>query len=112
VERLKTVKSIETAAVQMLLALTVAGGAVELVPFIRFISGYLDMEWAAINEQNKGIRSSSLSSRIADRSCQVCLTETFPYCFADFFFHSLRERSGDCGYLGSSDGSGPADMGL
>ncbi|KAA1078200.1 hypothetical protein PGT21_030418 [Puccinia graminis f. sp. tritici] len=54
VDRLKTVKSIEAATVQLLLALTVAGGAVELVPFIRFISGYLDMEWAAISEQNKG----------------------------------------------------------
>jgi hypothetical protein len=38
----------------MLVALTAAGGAVELLPFIRFISAYLDMEWGAINEQNKG----------------------------------------------------------
>ncbi|KAA1115810.1 hypothetical protein PGT21_000129 [Puccinia graminis f. sp. tritici] len=69
-------QSIEAATVQLLLALTVAGGAVELVPFIRFISGYLDMEWAAISEQNQ------------------------------------RERSGGCGYMGASDGSGPASMGL
>lgn len=54
VERLKTVRSIESAASQMLVALTAAGGAVELLPFIRFISAYLDMEWGAINEQNKG----------------------------------------------------------
>ncbi|PLW20903.1 hypothetical protein PCANC_08638 [Puccinia coronata f. sp. avenae] len=53
-ERLKTVRSIESAASQMLVALTAAGGAVELLPFIRFISAYLDMEWGAINEQNKG----------------------------------------------------------
>ncbi|OAV95652.1 hypothetical protein PTTG_04172 [Puccinia triticina 1-1 BBBD Race 1] len=54
IARLKTAKSIESAAVQMLLALTVAGGAVELLPFIRFLGAYLDMEWAAVNEQNKG----------------------------------------------------------
>ena len=54
VERLKTVRSIESAASQMLVALTAAGGAVELLPFIRFISAYLDMEWGAIKEQNKG----------------------------------------------------------
>jgi hypothetical protein len=71
VERLKTAKSIETAAVQILLALTVAGGAVELVPFIRFISGYLDMEWAAINEQNKGIMSSSLSLSLSRLELQT-----------------------------------------
>ncbi|POW09738.1 hypothetical protein PSTT_06611 [Puccinia striiformis] len=54
VDRLTNVKSIETAAIQILVALTAAGGAVELLPFIRFLGAYLDVEWAAITEQNKG----------------------------------------------------------
>ncbi|KNZ50225.1 uncharacterized protein VP01_453g17 [Puccinia sorghi] len=54
VERLKTAKSIEGAAMQILVALTAAGGAMELLPFIRFIGAYMDMEWGAINEQNQG----------------------------------------------------------
>jgi len=54
VERLKTAKSIEGAAMQILVALTAAGGAVELLPFIRCIGAYMDVEWGAINEQNQG----------------------------------------------------------
>ncbi|KAI9604228.1 hypothetical protein H4Q26_003842 [Puccinia striiformis f. sp. tritici PST-130] len=59
VDRLTNVKSIETAAIQILVALTAAGGAVELLPFIRFLGAYLDVEWAAITEQNKGKESLS-----------------------------------------------------
>ncbi|KAI9613751.1 hypothetical protein KEM48_003644 [Puccinia striiformis f. sp. tritici PST-130] len=47
VDRLTNVKSIETAAIQILVALTAAGGL--------FLGAYLDVEWAAITEQNKGV---------------------------------------------------------
>lgn len=53
-ESLKTARSIESAAVPMLAALSAAGGAVELLPFIRLIGAYLDVEWGALNEQNRG----------------------------------------------------------
>lgn len=53
-ERLKKARSIESAALQLLAALTIAGGAVELTPFVKYLSTYLDMEWNAIVSQNRG----------------------------------------------------------
>lgn len=54
IANLEKTKSISATFLQLLMGLTVAGGIVELTPFIQYLSSYLDMEWKAIVSQNKG----------------------------------------------------------
>ncbi|EGG12773.1 uncharacterized protein MELLADRAFT_70486 [Melampsora larici-populina 98AG31] len=54
IANLEKTKSISATFLQLLMGLTVAGGIVELTPFIQYLSSYLDMEWKAILSQNKG----------------------------------------------------------
>ncbi|GAA5926204.1 uncharacterized protein JCM15063_000215 [Sporobolomyces koalae] len=52
--RLASAHSVQQTFFGFLQAFVVAGGAPELAPFIRYISNFLDMEFAAIQSQNKG----------------------------------------------------------
>lgn len=51
---LNTVHSISGTFFTFLSTLTIAGGAPELQPFIRYISSFVDLEYKAILDQNKG----------------------------------------------------------
>jgi hypothetical protein len=54
-EYLSTVKSISNAAVNFLTALSMINqGVREIVPFVRYISQYLDFEFGVIQKQNQG----------------------------------------------------------
>ncbi|GAA5975440.1 hypothetical protein JCM5350_006480 [Sporobolomyces pararoseus] len=52
--KLSAVHSVQQTFFGFLQAFVVAGGAPELAPFIRYISNYIDMEFTAIQSQNKG----------------------------------------------------------
>ncbi|CAG7850522.1 SubName: Full=Uncharacterized protein {ECO:0000313/EMBL:CCA67576.1} [Serendipita indica DSM 11827] len=52
---LANVKSIQNAALNLLTAISLFNNGVrEILPFVRYISQYLDFQWAAIQNQNKG----------------------------------------------------------
>ncbi|KAG0151437.1 hypothetical protein CROQUDRAFT_651278 [Cronartium quercuum f. sp. fusiforme G11] len=54
IAHLEKVQSVSSTFLQLLIALTVAGGIVEILPFIKYLSSFLDMEWKAIVSQNQG----------------------------------------------------------
>ncbi|GAA5859448.1 hypothetical protein JCM8547_006828 [Rhodosporidiobolus lusitaniae] len=51
---LQSVASVQQSFFTFLQAFVAAGGAPELAPFVRYISSYADMEWKAIQAQNRG----------------------------------------------------------
>ncbi|GAA6006070.1 hypothetical protein JCM11491_002019 [Sporobolomyces phaffii] len=51
--KLSSVHSVQQTFLGFLQAFAVTGGAPEIAPFVRYISNYLDMEFAAIQSQNK-----------------------------------------------------------
>ncbi|GAA5899741.1 hypothetical protein JCM8208_004551 [Rhodotorula glutinis] len=54
IRTLSSVASVQSSFFTFLQAFTLAGGAPELAPFVRYISSYCDMEWQAIKAQNRG----------------------------------------------------------
>ncbi|GAA5840460.1 hypothetical protein JCM9279_007332 [Rhodotorula babjevae] len=54
IRTLSSVASVQSSFFTFLQAFTLAGGAPELAPFVRYISSYCDMEWQAIRAQNRG----------------------------------------------------------